>query len=101
MYDVEDVIAIADAEWRSMGVVPRDRDTSFAHGRFVATPEWQRGAVVLDVAAESSSIMFGLGLASAGKVWISDVSFQVVDASVPLSGETAEPAEPVNLGFQE
>lgn len=26
MYEVDDVIAIADAEWRSMGVVPRDRD---------------------------------------------------------------------------
>jgi hypothetical protein len=84
-----------------MRVVPVDRDRSFAAGHFDASDEWQLGAVVLDVAPESASILFGLSLTGAGGVWMSGAEFTIVDASVSTTDRMVEPAEPRNLRFDE
>ena len=86
-------------------VVPLNRDeATLARGVFRATPTWQHGEVVVDVDPRSVSIMFGLMLEGAGRVWMSGASFERVDSSVPLTQEgsvTREPAAPINLGFVE
>lgn len=86
-----------------MRVVPADRDRTFARGAAPArgTTDWTRYQVVLDVAPESQSIMFGLSPRGIGKAWIDDVTWEVVDASVPVTASTSEPLEPSNLAFEE
>lgn len=84
-------------------VVPFNRDWSYAAGYFDATPEWQRGEIVVEVDPRSTSIMFGVSLHGRGKVWMSDANFEIVDRSVPLTAETIkdwQPPEPVNLSFE-
>jgi hypothetical protein len=82
-------------------VVPQDRDSTLTHGQVHATHDWKLAAVVVDVPAGSSSIMFGLHLQGTGQVWFSGASFELVDATVPLSTERAEPEVPVNLTFRD
>ena len=85
-------------------VVPLGKDNSYAWGRAHATTEWQRGEIVVDIDPRSAEIMFGVSLHGRGHVWMSDANFEVVDATVPLTGKTWDedmPAEPVNLSFEE
>lgn len=86
-------------------VVPVDRDTTLARAAVSlrGTLDWKRYEVVLDVTADSHSIMYGLSLRGAGSAWIDDMSWEVVDARVPTSGvtEPSEPAEPSNLEFEQ
>ena len=67
--------------------------------------EWRSYAVVLDVPAESESISFGVLLSGPGRVWIDNVRFEEVSASVPTTGKPAPipgapPAQPLNLDFE-
>lgn len=67
------------------------------------TSDWRSYTVVLDVPAESESISFGVLLAGTGKVWIDNVRFEEVDASVPVTGSLAPAAlrpAPSNLDFE-
>jgi hypothetical protein len=63
------------------------------------TRDWARYDVVLDVAADSTAIAFGVLLYGAGQVWMDDVAFDVVDASVPTTTPASAPAE--NLNFEQ
>jgi len=85
-------------------VVPADRDTTLARAAVPlrGTLDWTRYEVVLDVPADSCSIMYGLALHGTGRAWIDDMTWEVVDARVPTSGitEQSEPAEPSNLEFE-
>lgn len=67
------------------------------------TSDWRSYAVVLDVPTESQSISFGVLLTGSGKVWIDNVRFEEVDASVPVTGSRAPVAPgpaPSNLDFE-
>jgi len=69
------------------------------------TAEWQKYEVVLDVAPEATAIAFGVLLDGPGTVWLDDVSFAVVDKSVPVTdlttaGGATLPSEPANLDFE-
>ena len=48
--------------------------------------DWTKYEIVLDVPAAASNIAFGELLNGTGQVWIDNVSFEVVDASVPATG---------------
>ena len=64
---------------------------------------WQKYEIVLEVAPDASDIAFGATLSGPGTIWIDDLTFEVVDASVPLTGSQKAvvlPAEPQNLGFE-
>lgn len=54
-----------------------------------------RHAVVLDVPQDSVTIALGLIMYGAGKVWISDMKFEQVDASVAVTGLFAGTGTPV------
>ena len=65
------------------------------------TRDWARYDVVLDVAKEATGICLGLLLDGDGKVWMSGVTFEVVDTAVPTTGTGDQrPNKPANLGFE-
>ena len=66
------------------------------------TTDWTKVEIVLDCAAEAQNLAFGVLLSGAGKVWLDDVTFAVVTADVPTTGESAPPPaqEPANLDFE-
>lgn len=64
---------------------------------------WQRVAVVLDVPQETKRILFGALLTGQGKLWIDDISLDVVDATVPVTDimhRWPHPDSPENLDFE-
>lgn len=64
---------------------------------------WNQYSIVLDVLKESKTISFGLLLEGKGKVWVDNLMFEIVDLSVPTTGEQCEediPMEPLNLQFK-
>ena len=68
------------------------------------TSDWRQYAIVLDVAPEAKDIAFGILLNGPGAVWLDEVSFEVVDRSVPTTGTGPGAdlaAKPVNLDFEE
>ena len=69
------------------------------------TTDWKKYEIVLDVPQEAGAMVFGVLLEGSGKVWISDISFEVVDQSVPTTNMVKEraalPQVPVNLDFAE
>lgn len=69
------------------------------------TTDWKKYEIVLDVPQEAGAMAFGVMLEGSGKVWISDISFEVVDQSVPTTNMVKErvplPQGPVNLDFAE
>jgi hypothetical protein len=67
------------------------------------TTGWAQHAIVLDVAAEAESIVFGILLALNGQVWMADVHLDAVGPDVPTTDVLEEivPYFPVNLGFEE
>jgi len=48
------------------------------------TSAWQVRSVTLDVPADGTTISFGVINAGSGQVWIDELSFEVVDKSVPV-----------------
>ena len=67
------------------------------------TSGWTQYRIVLDVAPEAKDIAFGILLDGAGGVWLDDLTFEIVDPSVPttgtgMGGELA--AAPKNLDFE-
>ncbi|HTL81570.1 MAG TPA: hypothetical protein VL651_07690 [Bacteroidia bacterium] len=51
------------------------------------TNDWTKCELVLDVANDATEIAFGALLAGTGQVWFDDIKFEVVDASVPITGK--------------
>lgn len=58
--------------------------------------DWQQYTLVVDVPQESVSMNFGLLLIGAGKMWLDQISIEVVDRTVPLTGL---PEKAQNLNF--
>ena len=69
------------------------------------TTDWKKYEIVLDVPQQAGAMAFGVLLEGSGKVWISGISFEVVDQSVPTNNMVKEraalPQGPVNLDFAE
>ncbi len=67
------------------------------------TNAWAHHAIVLDVAQDAESIVFGFLLSLNGQVWMADVHLDVVGPDVPTTDLLVElvPDLPVNLGFEE
>jgi hypothetical protein len=65
------------------------------------TRAWTRHTIVLDVPDTSQAIAFGILLSGAGRVWLDDLEFDVVDESVPVTHITHSlPPQPINLDFE-
>lgn len=67
--------------------------------------DWKRYEIVLDVFENAENLAFGILLERTGKVWISDISFEVVDHAIPLTNPdkiySFQPsARPMNLNFK-
>ena len=62
------------------------------------TTDWTPCSVVLDVPRNSTAVNIGILLNGNGEVWLSGITFEIVDAQTPLTAATS-PAEPVNLDF--
>jgi len=67
------------------------------------TTDWAHHAIVLDVAEEAESIIFGALLSLSGQVWVSDIQLETVGKDVPTTDMRAEiePYFPTNLDFNE
>jgi len=70
------------------------------------TTSWTKYEIVLDVPAEASNIAYGALLNGTGQIWFDNLSFEIVDNSVPTTGSGPNDAtkstlgEPTNLNFQ-
>lgn len=83
---------------------PRHPSTAFDNMEdrpIKGTRDWARYDVVLDVAPDAGAIAFGLLLSGPGKVWIDDVTFDVVDSRVPTTGRRSDAQGGYNLDFEE
>ena len=47
--------------------------------------DWAKYELVVEVAEESTLIVFGLMLIGEGQIWLDDVSFETVSKDVPLT----------------
>lgn len=68
------------------------------------TVEWRNYRVVLDVSAEAQYIAFGVLLEGPGRIWIDDVTLDVVDENVAVTSVAEEreyPDRPTNLDFEQ
>ena len=63
------------------------------------TTNWQTGEIVLDIPPTAEVLHLGLLLDGPGKVWMNNLTFEVVDASVPTTDTRKLPSRPVNLDF--
>lgn len=68
------------------------------------TTGWTKYEIVLDVPPKASNIAYGALLVGTGQIWFDNLNFEVVDNSVPVTGEPKDKplsnAEPVNLDFE-
>jgi len=72
--------------------------------RITGAQPWSTYDVVLDVPEDATSISFGILLSGSGKVWLNEMSFEVVDLGTVTTGTNSTetlPQRPVNLGFDE
>jgi len=66
------------------------------------TRDWTRYEVVLDVPEGAAAIAFGILVSGEGKVWISDIGFETVDKSVPVTSSVGVLSkQPKNLDFDQ
>jgi len=62
--------------------------------------DWRKFEVVLDIPGDSAKISFGMLLVGQGRIWVSGLDFQIVDATVPVTAKSSVPElsrKPVNL----
>ena len=64
------------------------------------TSDFTQYSVVLDVANEATGVCFGILVDGEGTVWLSDVKFEAVPLSVPVTDTSHAPSKaPKNLDF--
>lgn len=72
------------------------------HNRAVkGTTDWKKYEIVLDVPAQASNIAYGALLHATGQIWFDNLSFEIVDKSVPTTDLRQTAATPTNLSFEE
>ncbi len=68
------------------------------------TKNWQRYEIVLNIPPnaekEVESVNYGFELAGPGRVWVSNMRMEAVDADVPITDFLAYEPEPTNLDFE-
>lgn len=76
--------------------------TSNQHEPIEGTSDWRHYELVIDVPEDATSIQCGFNLKGSGKIWLNGFQFEVVDASVPLTGTRIVPPPrlPANLAFE-
>lgn len=62
---------------------------------------WTPGEIVLDIPDNAKTLYLGLLQDGAGKAWMRNLAFEIVDDSVPTTNTALLPDRPVNLGFTE
>lgn len=71
------------------------------------TNDWTKYEIVLDVPEETSNLAYGALLDGTGKIWLDDITFEIVDETVPTTFPSNEElarkklTEPANLSFEE
>ena len=69
------------------------------------TTEWTKYEIVLDVPLDASNLAYGALLSGKGKIWFDNLTFEIVDDTVPTTGQDAQKymplSEPANLSFEE
>ena len=71
------------------------------------TNDWTQYEIVLDVPEKTSNLAYGALLDGTGKIWIDDITFEIVDETVPTTFpsnpelEIKKLASPANLSFEE
>jgi hypothetical protein len=68
------------------------------------TTPWRKYDIVLDVPDNSIALGYGLIISGAGTSYIDNLTFEIVDNSVPTTGTISQnkrPSEPINLNFEE
>lgn len=66
---------------------------NMAGRRLIGTLDWARYEIVLDVPADAQRIHIGAILPATGALWVDDLEFMVVDATVPTTGTLRPPRE--------
>ncbi len=96
--------------WLRVDQIGTSRPISFdnmADRPILGTTTWTKYEIVLDVPANASLIAFGALLEGTGQIWFDNISFEIVDNSVPVTGkinnasQSAISEEPLNLDFDE
>lgn len=69
------------------------------------TTNWTKYEIVLDVPAKASMLAYGALLDGTGQVWFDNITFEIVDNSVPTTGifglgRRGINDEPTNLSFE-
>lgn len=69
------------------------------------TTDWTKYEIVLDVPLETSNLAYGALLVGTGQIWFDNITFEIVNESVPTTGEQKEYLTPLkspaNLDFEE
>lgn len=73
--------------------------------KITGTTSWKKYEIVLDVPDNTSLIAYGALLDGTGQIWFDNLSFEIVDQNVPLTGthignESKMQKEPSNLDFE-
>lgn len=74
--------------------------------KIVGSHDWTEHQIVLNVPSESTKIAYGVILRGPGRLWLDEISFDVVDESVPVTSCKCSPGNvsnkaPKNLNFEE
>lgn len=68
------------------------------------TTEWKKYEIVLDVPVNAINIAYGALLVGTGQIWFDEITFEIVDNSIPTTGRGKEnlmpSKEPLNLDFE-
>lgn len=65
------------------------------------TRDFENYEIVLDVPCDASNLAYGCILAGTGQVWFDKIAFEIVEASVPLTGSENKKTQHKNLNFEE
>ncbi len=96
--------------WLRVDQIGSSRPFSFdnmADRPILGTTNWTKYEIVLDVPANAALISFGALLEGTGQVWFDNISFEIVDNSVSVTGKinNASPSVidevPLNLDFED
>ncbi len=72
--------------------------------RPVSSPEWQLSEIIGKVDDDARFLSLGVTFRGPGRMWVRDVSFDIVDGNTPHTGEGLPgvlPTGPVNLSFND
>jgi len=103
-----DDVARGAALWMRVDGPEQDPTKSLAFDamdgrKITGSRPWQKHEIVLEIAPDAADIAFGAMLSGPGTIWVDDLTFEIVDGTVPLTGSQKAvvlPAEPLNLGFE-